>query len=144
MDNEKLKEEMREVAGGIVVSAKEHIEKEGYFDPVIVCIYEDGRRDFLYPRFQSGPQRSEAYYKVNKHLRDTGAIGAVSVMETLFTPKGTTVEKDSLLVSLVGKGVYEYEAWVFSEKNGEVKWGEHLGPDSRGSDMMITVFQEMH
>ena len=145
MERSEIKKELDRVADNLTPIAKEQLETEGHFDPVVVLVYPDDRKEFLYPRYQNEAQRREAFEKVNKHIRDTEALGVVLMMETWFFPKDSTgPPKDSLLLMKRAWGINEYEAWTYQLNDEEVEWGNHIGPEPKTSDMLITAFKEMH
>ena len=144
MERVEIARTLDEVAGELEPIAKEQVETEGFFNPVVVLIYEDKRREYLYPRFTSEDQRQEAFEKVNRHISDTGALGAVLLMETWFYPKNTTGKQDALFLTKRAWGINEFEAWSFERRGEKIEWLEHMGPRQKGSDMLITAFREMH
>lgn len=141
---DKVKETLDQIGTKMSDIAREHLEQEGYYDPAIVVLYEDGRQEFLYPRYQNEKERQEAFEKVNRYLVDTEAVGIVLLMETWFFPKDSTAREEALLMLKQGWGISEYETWTFGRgPDEEVQWKDHHGPGVKHTTMMITAFKEV-
>lgn len=117
-EQEQIRSDLLDVSRSILANAALQLMEEGYFDPCVAVLYPDERVEFLYPRYKNADQRDEAFSKTNQYITETGAVGAVLVMETWFTPKGETVQKEALLVLRQAFGFSELEAFPF-ERDAE-------------------------
>lgn len=124
-------------------AAFENLTTNGYSDPIVIVVYADGRREFMYPRYKSDSQRDEAFEKVSQFVRETDAAGMVVAMEMEFTPKNSTVQKDTLFIARKSYQVSEYEAYVI-EGDKKVTIGEKIGPAPITLDGMFDVFGEVN
>jgi len=125
-------------------AAFENLKQSGYSDPIVIVVYADGRKDFMYPRYKDGPQRIEAFDRVSRHVRDTGAAGMVVAMEMDFTPKGSTKVQDTLFIARKSYRISEYEAYILTEEKDKVLIGEKIGPAPITLDGMFKVFEDVN
>ena len=145
MKRNKFIEELRSTADRLLEGAKDSVREDGRADPVCVVLYEDGRRDFLYPRWKDEDQKIEAFSVMNQHIKDTGADGAVLVLETIFRPRADSElpQARALFTTKRAFGFKEFEAVLF-EVGDEVEWKGEMGPSGDYVDHWITAFEEVH
>ena len=122
----------------------DNLKENGYSDPIVIVIYADGRKEFLYPRYNNQHQQAEAFERVSRHVRDTGAAGMVVALEMDFIPKGSTTTKDTLFIAQKSQSVSEYEAWILKEGVDQVEIGEKIGPAPITLDGMFNVFNDVN
>jgi hypothetical protein len=143
--SDKLIEELRSTADRLLEDAKNSVREDGKVHPVCVVLYEDGRKEFLYPRWQDEDQKTEAFSVMNQHIKDTEADAAVLLLETVFRPKvGSELpQARALFMTKRAFGFKEFEAVLF-EVEDEVEWKGEMGPSGDYVDHWITAFEEVH
>jgi hypothetical protein len=146
MERDEVIRSLQSTGGDLISIAKEGVEGKGYFDPVCVVLYPDGRKEILYPRYKSVKQKEEAFNKMNKHIVDTGAIGAVFIIETNFFPNSTSdlPPSSALFMTKRAFGFKEFEAHMFSIEEGDTQWSGVVGPSGAYEDHWIRAFSEVH
>lgn len=139
-EREYIRELLDEATEDIREAAFDRLKGEGYCDPIVIALYLDGRKEFLYPRYKSAEQRNEAFEKVDQFIVDTDATAMVFAMEMTFQPKGETKELDTVFIGRKALGVSEYEAHVLEYAHEGIVIKEKIGPGTMTLDGLFGSF----
>jgi len=134
-------------------SFRSTLEDTRHVHPTVILVTSDGERvEFLYPDFTTREEQSEAFEKVNAYITESGALGALSIIESWWVWKDDLVEEaeipdnpkrvEVLVFCIQSHGFGEYYLHMFHRDNGgKIVWDEMIGPEGDFIDDHITAFR---